>query len=112
MQVWNLPFHWISKETGFKFKNLFDCVTDVLIPESGSKKGRFLKILAEIDLNKPLLRGSKIQFQGKEVWVEFKYENLATFCFYCGRVGHAERTCSRRMCDAKERKVLEGQYGD
>lgn len=49
-----------SKDAGFKFKNLFENVTDVLILETGSKKGRHLKILAEVDLDKPLLRGCKI----------------------------------------------------
>lgn len=83
----------------------------MLIPESGSKKGRFLKILAEIELDKPLLRGSKIKYAGQEVWVEFKYEH-ATFCFYCGKVGHFERDCSGRMRDAKTGQILEGQYGD
>lgn len=66
---------------------------DVIIPESGSKQGRHLKILAEIDLNQPLLRGTKLKCSGQEVWVDFKYENMGLFYFYCERVGHAERSC-------------------
>lgn len=83
----------------------------MLIPESGSKHGRYLKILAEIDLDSPLLRGTKIKCNGVEVWVDFKYENLGIFCFYCGRVGQAERTCLERTGDAKNGKLLEGQFG-
>lgn len=52
--IWNLPFRWILKETDLKFKNVFNQVIDVIIPESGSNKGRFIKILAEIELDKPL----------------------------------------------------------
>lgn len=89
-----------------KLTNLFANVTDVLIPESGSKKIRYFQILAEIDLDKPLLRGSKIHYNGLEVWVDFKYENMATFCFYCVKVEHFEREYSNRIRDAKERKVL------
>lgn len=103
--------HWISKDVGFKFKNLFENVIDVLILETGSKKRRHLKILAEVDLDKPLLRGSKIQDERQTAWVEFKNENLAIFCFYCGKVGYAKQTCCRRKNDAKAEKIVEGQYG-
>lgn len=50
IQVWNLPNHWMSKETGFRFNHVFCDVIDVIIPEYGSKKGRHMKILVELDL--------------------------------------------------------------
>lgn len=87
-------------------------MVDVIVLESGSKEGSFLKILAEINLAKPLLSGTKIRCKDKEVWVEFKYESMAMFCFYCGRVGHQERNCSNRKKDANDRKLVEGQYWD
>ncbi|MBA0809184.1 hypothetical protein Gohar_024856 [Gossypium harknessii] len=31
--------------------------------------------------------------QGK-IWLSFKYENLPTFCFGCGRVGHRVKDCT------------------
>lgn len=67
------------------FKNLFGNVTEVSIPKNGSKKSKHLKILVEINLDRPLLRGSKIQHNGQVVCAEFKYENLTMFCFYCGK---------------------------
>lgn len=87
-------------------------MVDVIIPESGYKKGRYLKILAELNLDKPLLRGTKTHCQGKEVWVDFGYENLATFCFYCGTVGHVEKNCINRLTEAKRGTIVEGQYGE
>lgn len=112
VHVWNLPNHWISKDTGLKFKHLFSNVVHVIIPESGSKKGRYLKLLAEINLEIPLLSGTKIKCNDEEVWVDFQYENLAMFCFYCGKVGHSERMCSTRKADAIAGQVEEGQYGE
>lgn len=61
---------------------------NVVIPENGSKKGRVLKMLAEIKLEKPLLRGTKIKLDKKMVWVDFWYELLTICCFYCDKMGH------------------------
>lgn len=27
------------------------------------------------------------------VWVQFKYEGLPNYCFYCGKLGHVSRVC-------------------
>lgn len=43
IQVWHLPNHWMSKESNFKFKNLFSNVVDVIIPESGSNRADIKK---------------------------------------------------------------------
>lgn len=47
-----------------------------------------MKLLVEIDLNKALLRGSKIKLDDEMIWVEFRYEQLPQFYFYCGKLGH------------------------
>lgn len=111
IQVWNLPNRWISKETGFRFRHLFHSISDVIIPDNGSKQGRHLKILAELNLDQPLLRGTKLQYQNKEIWAEFRYENMAAFCFYCGLVGHSGKNCAVRKGDVLKNQVLEGQFG-
>lgn len=36
---------------------------------------------------------------------------LPTFCFYCGRIGHPERSCESKMEDSKGNLVREDQYG-
>ncbi|KAK6148475.1 hypothetical protein DH2020_019387 [Rehmannia glutinosa] len=112
IQIWNLPLEWMAMETGFKIGKLFGEVNDVLIPESGSNKGRFIKILAAVNLDKPLLRGTHISLGQKSIWVEFKYENLLTFCFYCGHVGHPERLCGKRKQDFSTENLQCGQYGE
>lgn len=106
------PLPRLSIDTSFKFKNIFSNVSDVLLPDSGSKKGLHLKILADVNLNKPLPRGTKLQYADQEVWVEFKYENMAAFCYYCGFVGHTEKLCSKRKGNSRSGQLLEGQYGE
>lgn len=63
----------------------------MVIPENDSKEGRYVKMLVEVDLTKPFIRGTKIRFEGEMSWVMFKYEQLPFFCFYCGKIGHEER---------------------
>lgn len=82
----------------------------MLIPESGSKEGRFAKMLVEVNLTQPLIRATTIYFEGEKRWVTFRYEQLPAFCYYCGRLGHSERNCGKKIMDSKNLKLQEGQY--
>lgn len=112
VQIWNVPLKWMSKEVGAKIGKLFSKVSEVLIPETGSSRGRCIKILATVYLEKPLLRGANIKLDSEVCWVDFKYEQIAAFCFYCGRVGHSERVCASRGEDLHLNKLKNGQYGE
>lgn len=97
VQAWNIPAHWLSSATVWKIRQVFDhCLNVVVIPESGNKEWRYAKLLVEVDLTQPLLRGTNIRCNGELKWVMFKYENLPFFCFYCGLVGHGEDLVERR----------------
>lgn len=63
-------------------------------------------------MDKYLLRGTKIKLGDELRWVDFKYEQLPLFCFYCGRLGHSERLCELKMSDSKKEKISEGQYDE
>lgn len=83
----------MSKEVGFKLGKLFSNVTDVIVPPIGRNEGRHMKILVEIDLSKPLLRGTTLNVNGDRRWVNFKYEKCPDFCYSCGLVGHGNKMC-------------------
>lgn len=100
----------MSKEVCIKVGKLFSHVSEVLIPEFGSSRGRPLKILATVNLDKPLLRGVNIKLNDVVCWVDFKYEQLAAFCYYCDKVGHSDRLCARRKEDLRKNELNEGQY--
>lgn len=51
----------MAKEVEVKIGQLFSHVRDVLIPDFGSSRGRPIKILATINLDKLLLRGANIK---------------------------------------------------
>uniref|UniRef100_A0A803LW54 Zinc knuckle CX2CX4HX4C domain-containing protein n=1 Tax=Chenopodium quinoa TaxID=63459 RepID=A0A803LW54_CHEQI len=53
-----------------------------------------LRIKVLVDVNKPLRRGLFLAMgQNKPRWVDVKYERLAEFCFFCGRLDHTEKEC-------------------
>ena len=56
----------------------------------------YMRNRVTMDLSKPLKRRMKIRKSGKEwIWITFKYENVPTFCFICGLLGHSEKFCNQ-----------------
>ncbi|KAL3527652.1 hypothetical protein ACH5RR_012352 [Cinchona calisaya] len=62
--LWNLPYCWFNKEVGKKIEEVFRAVREVVIPEGGRKEGRHMKILAEVEVKKPLLRRTMVKSNG------------------------------------------------
>lgn len=71
-----------------------------------------MKMLVEVELEKPLLRGTKLKFGDEFAWIEFRYEKLPTFYFYCGIVSHPEKNCKEKIQDSRNSYLVEGQYGE
>uniref|UniRef100_A0A803QEK7 Zinc knuckle CX2CX4HX4C domain-containing protein n=1 Tax=Cannabis sativa TaxID=3483 RepID=A0A803QEK7_CANSA len=66
----------------------------------------YLRIRVTLDVSKPLKRRKKIRtVDGKEFWVNFKYEHVPTFCFICGIMGHSESFCPRLFDTPKDSMV-------
>lgn len=84
---------------------------DLLITESEGQEGRYIKLLVELDLSKPLLRGTRLKYKQQETWIQFKYEQLPIFCYYCGCIGHNEKRCVRRKEDLSMNCLKEEQFG-
>lgn len=91
---------------------MFQQCYNVIILESGSKEEKCANMLVEVDLSKPLIRGTKLSIEGENRWVIFRYEQLPLFCFYCGKTGHGERGYSIKVNKSKNSNLCEGQYGD
>ncbi|CAA0815026.1 Unknown protein [Striga hermonthica] len=87
---------WISAEAGMKVGRIFGKVIDVVVPVVGNVNGRIVRILVEVSVTDPLPRRTTIKLGAEERWIDFKYENLLTFCFYCGVIGHNDRACETK----------------
>lgn len=91
---------------------LFSHCMNVIIPNNGSRHGRVMKLLVEVDQGKSLLRGIKLKLDEELIWVDFCYKQLPAFCFYCGIMGHQERSCEMKLRDSEENKITEDQYSE
>lgn len=111
IQVKYIPPHWLSVDTGRKIGSMLGEVKDVMIVETWGKEDRHIKIQVDLDLTKALIRGMKLKYRQTETWVEFRYEQLPTFCFYCGHIGHNEKLCAKRNEDLRLDKVMTDQCG-
>ncbi|CAN1172326.1 hypothetical protein LINPERPRIM_LOCUS30815, partial [Linum perenne] len=49
-----------------------------------AERGKFARLVVEIDLNEPLAPVIKLY----DSWQDVEYENLLSLCFCCGKVGH------------------------
>lgn len=90
----------------------FNQVSNVLIPKNESKEGKYAKLLVDVNLTKPLLRGTRIRCNEKSCWISFKYEQLPYFYFYYGQIGYGERNYGTKWLDAERSYVSEGQFGE
>lgn len=61
VQVWNIHPQWISIETGKRIGNILGIVRDVMLVDAEGKENRHVNIQVDVDLTKPLLRGTKVK---------------------------------------------------
>ncbi|XP_040998212.1 uncharacterized protein LOC121244266 [Juglans microcarpa x Juglans regia] len=65
------------------------------VDEGAIAWGEFQRVCVNLQISKPLLRGSMFSIGGGEpVWVRFSYERLPNFCYLCGCLGHGEKECT------------------
>ncbi|XP_057780018.1 uncharacterized protein LOC130998623 [Salvia miltiorrhiza] len=69
--------------------------------------GCFARFRVELDITTPLMHDITIYFGGKNLWIPLKYENLPTFCYKCGVMGHHTRACEKELEDDDSGKQFE-----
>uniref|UniRef100_A0A803P9D5 CCHC-type domain-containing protein n=1 Tax=Cannabis sativa TaxID=3483 RepID=A0A803P9D5_CANSA len=95
VQVHNMPHDYFSKANGHLLGGKAGSVIHVDLQEDNpSSWGKYLKVLIEIDIKYPLFSGCFFDLDtGVRKWLQFKYEQIGIFCYYCGCLGHQRRGC-------------------
>ncbi|KAH7841895.1 hypothetical protein Vadar_013209 [Vaccinium darrowii] len=112
IQLWGLPFEYISPEIGGEIGRRIGTVLEVNKVIEKGDWGRYVRVRVRIPLNRPLRRGGNVVLgEGLKCWVDYKYERLPLFCHYCGLIDHEIQECSVKSKDVMEGYVKENSYG-
>ncbi|KAF5474901.1 hypothetical protein F2P56_006754, partial [Juglans regia] len=93
IQMHNLPLGGMNCKMGELIGKSIGKVLEVEGEENEVTWGRFLRVKVECDLTKPLARGRTVSFEGTQLWIPFRYENLPRICFRCGCIMHSKKGC-------------------
>jgi hypothetical protein len=96
LQVHDMPLICMNREVGYQIGTTLGVVEEAEVISDKVGWGCCLQIMVNIGLTKPLDRGRALTLNGKSIWVSFKYEKLAQFCYTCGRIFHALNSCKGR----------------
>ena len=87
-------------------------IEKVDVGSKGFSLGKYLRIRVNIDISKPLCRGRVVRMGATEKeWVDFRYERLPIFCYWCGKLDHDGRDCPLWLDSNESLELEERQYG-
>ena len=101
-----------TKEVGLRIGESLGRVEKVDVKNKGFCLGNYLRIMVLIDISMPLCRGRMVRMGGPSPsWVDFRYERLPIFCYWCGMIDHDEKDCMQWMRSKESLKAEDKQYG-
>ena len=95
IQVHNIPIEYMSKENAIEIGALVGEVLDVDFTGNGEVCiSKFLIVKVEVKVDDPLRSGFYLgRSPQPDLWIQFKYERVAEFCYKCGRLRHLKARC-------------------
>lgn len=111
VQLYNLPFKFISPKTGLVIGETIEPVSrshDI----SELKEDPFMRVKTTIDFLVLLCRDCRIMFNDvSEGWVEFQYEQFPNLCYWCGMLTHNDKECEVWLKSKGALSVDKQQFG-
>ena len=87
-------------------------VEKVDVQGNGFSLGNHLKVRVTIDISQLLCRGRMVCMgPTQSLWVEFRYERIPIFYYWCVMVDHDERDCLRWVSSKETLRPEEKQFG-
>ena len=113
VQIWGAPFDMVSPQIATDIGGRIGTVEEVEKRRSNDSQSLFMRVRVSISVSKPLRRGCFVSdSDGNRTWLNFKYERLETFCYFCGFVGHDLKHYAGFFAAEKNGATMDLQYGD
>ncbi|XP_042964587.1 uncharacterized protein LOC122298799 [Carya illinoinensis] len=81
VRLHDLPIMARNVHVGQKLGEKIDIVEEVDLEKGEVEWGEYLRVRVKLNVNEPLLRGSKLSVGGgQSVWIRFSYERLPNLC--------------------------------
>ena len=91
VQIHGLPTMNQTKEAGLRIGGILGEVEKVDVDEKGFSLGGHLRIRVSMDITQLLCRGRQVRIgESVATWVDFKYERLPIFFYWCWKLDHDE----------------------
>ncbi|KAF4379382.1 hypothetical protein F8388_013600 [Cannabis sativa] len=96
VQIHFLPNDYYSKVNANVLGALAGTVVNIELDELKPVTWKkWIRVQVDVYVNRPLCSGCFFKVaNGKNKWIQLKYEKLGTFCYLCGMLGHQRRDCS------------------
>ena len=92
VQIHGLPTMCQTKDAGLLIGGTLGTVEKLDVDDKGFSMGNHLRIRVSLGISLPLCCGRLVRLGGPSLmWVEFKYECVPIFCYWCRMVDHDER---------------------
>jgi hypothetical protein len=95
VRMFKLPLACIGKEMGQKLGAVIGTMEEVDTNEHGIGWRAFLRVKVQVNVLKPLPRGTMLRMKQRSIWIPFQYEKVSRFCFRCGVIFHGMKGCSK-----------------
>ena len=113
VQIWGAPFDMVSPQVAADIGGRIGTVEVVEKQRSNDSLSLFIRVRVSVSVSKPLRRGCFVSdSEGNCTWLNFKYERLVMFCYFCRFVGHDLKHCAGFFAAEKNGATMELQYGD
>ena len=101
----------MGREMGYKLGAIVGAVEEVDTTEEGIGWGEFLRVKAQVNFSKPLLRGWSLKLKNKSLWIEFQCEKISKLCFKCSVIRHRAGGCVNKELRWKYGRGKLNEYG-
>lgn len=111
LQIHGLPMRMQTRDVAERIVGSLGTIEKVDIGGKGFSVSKYLRVRIVVDITQPLCRGRSVRMGGgKAGWVDFRYERLPIFCYWCGIPEHDDRDCPLWISSKKSLGTEDKQF--